>query len=240
MLDITSIQRRELRAVAHHLNPVVSIADNGLSPSVLKEIARNLAAHGLIKIRVYGADREVRSAWMTEICESLEAAPVQMIGNLLVVYRPLAESAAKPAAKNAKSKASPKKAATQQSSSGKSGTSSRRSDDRSTGSRTTSSRTTSSRTTSGRSTTGANRSRTSGEGYSRSSSSRSTTGSRTGTGTGSSRSTSSRSTSSRTGEARSEGSRSVPRSAPRSSISRSFAGAGRQSLRRSAAARKKS
>ncbi len=235
MLDITSIQRRELRAVAHHLNPVVSIADNGLSPSVLKEIARNLAAHGLIKIRVYGADREVRSAWMTEICESLDAAPVQMIGNLLVVYRPLAESAAKPAAKNAKSKASPKKAATQQSSSGKSGTSSRRSDDRSTGSRTTSSR-----TTSGRSTTGANRSRTSGEGYSRSSSSRSTTGSRTGTGTGSSRSTSSRSTSSRTGEARSEGSRSVPRSAPRSSISRSFAGAGRQSLRRSAAARKKS
>lgn len=237
MLDITSIQRRELRAVAHHLNPVVSIADNGLSPSVLKEIARNLAAHGLIKIRVYGADREVRSAWMTEICESLDAAPVQMIGNLLVVYRPLAESATKPAAKNAKSKASPKKAATQQSSSGKSGTSSRRSDDRSTGSRTTSSR-----STSGRSTTGANRSRTSEEGYARSSSSRSTTGSRTSTrtGTGSSRSTSSRTTSSRTGEARSEGSRSVPRSAPRSSISRSFAGAGRQSLRRSATARKKS
>ena len=38
MLDITSEQRRALRASAHALNPVVSISQNGLSESVLKEI----------------------------------------------------------------------------------------------------------------------------------------------------------------------------------------------------------
>lgn len=89
MLELTSAQRRELRAQAHNLNPVVSIAENGLTASVLKEIDVNLTAHGLIKIRVYGDSREDRLSYLEQICQELGAAAVQHIGKLLVVYRPL-------------------------------------------------------------------------------------------------------------------------------------------------------
>ncbi|MBP5987853.1 MAG: YhbY family RNA-binding protein [Azonexus sp.] len=88
MLQLSSAQRAELRAQAHNLNPVVSIAENGLTDSVLKEIETCLKAHQLIKIRVYGDSRDDRLAYYEQICTQLEAAPVQHIGKLLVVFRP--------------------------------------------------------------------------------------------------------------------------------------------------------
>ncbi|QRM20331.1 ribosome assembly RNA-binding protein YhbY [Dechloromonas sp. TW-R-39-2] len=88
MLQLSSDARRELRARAHSLNPVVSIAENGLTEAVLKEIEVCLAAHELIKIRVYGDSRENRLAYYEQICANLGAAPVQHIGKLLIVYRP--------------------------------------------------------------------------------------------------------------------------------------------------------
>jgi len=95
MNTLTAAQRRELRAKAHGLDPVVSIAEKGLAPTVLKEIDRSLTAHELIKIRVYGDDREARQQYMTTICNELGCAAVQMIGKLLVVYRPSPELAEK-------------------------------------------------------------------------------------------------------------------------------------------------
>jgi RNA-binding protein len=96
MLDITSDQRRALRARAHAINPVVAISQNGLSEAVLQEISTSLVSHELIKIRVFSDDREVREQYLATICEQLGAAPVQHIGKLLVIWRPSPD--AKPAA----------------------------------------------------------------------------------------------------------------------------------------------
>ncbi|MFH1870295.1 MAG: YhbY family RNA-binding protein [Pseudomonadota bacterium] len=85
--QLSPIQRRSLRAAAHHLNPVVSISQKGLTPSVLAEIDRSLKAHELIKLRLYGIERENRAALFTEICTALGCAEVQHIGNLLVLWR---------------------------------------------------------------------------------------------------------------------------------------------------------
>jgi putative YhbY family RNA-binding protein len=87
MLEITPAQRRALRAAAHHLNPVVSISQKGLTPSVLAEIDRCLKAHELIKVRLYGIEREDRPALFAEIFTALDCAEVQHIGNLLVLWR---------------------------------------------------------------------------------------------------------------------------------------------------------
>jgi putative YhbY family RNA-binding protein len=84
-----------MRARAHGLSPVVSIAEKGLADSVLKEIDTCLKTHELIKIRVYGDDRELREAYLAQICAELGAAPVQHIGKLLVVYRPAPVETAK-------------------------------------------------------------------------------------------------------------------------------------------------
>jgi putative YhbY family RNA-binding protein len=85
--QLSPVQRRALRAAAHHLNPVVSISQKGLTPSVLAEIDRSLKAHELIKLRLYGIERENREALFTEICTALNCAEVQHIGNLLVLWR---------------------------------------------------------------------------------------------------------------------------------------------------------
>ncbi len=91
MLKLTPAERADLRAEAHALKPVVMIGDDGLKPTVMKEIDAGLKTHGLIKIRVFGDDREARVAMYDTICSQLHAAQVQQIGKLLVVYRPKVE-----------------------------------------------------------------------------------------------------------------------------------------------------
>ena len=90
-LAISTAERRALEAEAHSLNPVVTIADNGLSETVLKEISHSLNKHGLIKIRVVNDEREIREGYLAEICNTLNAAAIQHIGKLLVVWRPKVE-----------------------------------------------------------------------------------------------------------------------------------------------------
>jgi RNA-binding protein len=102
MLSLTVLQRQNLKARAHSLNPTVIIGNAGLTPAVLEEIARTLKIHELIKIRATG-EREEREAMMQEICGQLNAAPVQHIGKILVIYRPLEdEPAKKPARRRGK------------------------------------------------------------------------------------------------------------------------------------------
>jgi len=93
MLKLTPAERSELRAEAHGLNPVVIIGEGGLTPSVVKEIDASLGSHGLIKVRVFGDDREARVAIYDTICEQLKAAPIQHIGKLLVLFRPKKDAA---------------------------------------------------------------------------------------------------------------------------------------------------
>jgi RNA-binding protein len=115
MQELSPATRRDLRARAHHLDPVVSIAGNGLTANVLKEIDLALKSHELIKIRVYGDDREARVAYLAEICGQLGCSSVQSIGKLLVVFRhnPELHKAPAPAApaKSTRRKAAAKDAA---------------------------------------------------------------------------------------------------------------------------------
>lgn len=92
MIKLTPVERSALRAEAHGLKPIVLIGSDGLTANVLKEIALGLDSHGLIKVRVFGDDREARIAMYETICEQLKAAPVQHIGKLLVLYRPKVEA----------------------------------------------------------------------------------------------------------------------------------------------------
>ena len=63
------------------------ISEAGLSPGVLAEVERGLKSHELIKVRVFGADRDAREALLSEICAITGAQPVQHIGKILVVFR---------------------------------------------------------------------------------------------------------------------------------------------------------
>jgi RNA-binding protein len=88
---LTPAQRKVHRADAHHLNPVVLIGGDGLTPAVQKEVDGALKAHGLIKIRVFNDDRAEREAILMRLTDELNAAPIQHIGKLLVIWRPVEE-----------------------------------------------------------------------------------------------------------------------------------------------------
>lgn len=101
-LELTSQERSALRAAAHPLHPIVLIGDRGLTESVLSEIDRSLSAHELIKVRVSGAEREVREAMLATICETLSCAAVHHLGKTLIIYRPdLVAQQARTEARNA-------------------------------------------------------------------------------------------------------------------------------------------
>ena len=67
------------------------IGGDGLTPAVTKETDAALNAHGLIKVRAMLEDRASREAAFVQLCHDLEAAPVQHIGKLFVIWRPKPE-----------------------------------------------------------------------------------------------------------------------------------------------------
>ena len=86
-IQLTPAERKVHRAAAHHLDPVVMIGNDGLSAAVTKETEFALNAHGLIKVRVHGDDRLAREAMLQSLADQLNAAPIQHIGKLFVLWR---------------------------------------------------------------------------------------------------------------------------------------------------------
>jgi RNA-binding protein len=93
LIELTPAERKEKRGDAHHLDPVVMIGADGLTAAVLKEAEVAIKSHGLIKVRVFSDDRAAREALLLEMADKLNAAPIQHIGKLLVLWRPMADAA---------------------------------------------------------------------------------------------------------------------------------------------------
>jgi putative YhbY family RNA-binding protein len=90
-INLTPAERKAIRSDAHHLDPVVLIGGDGLTDAVKKEVDAALKAHGLIKVRVFSDDRPQRESYLKTLADELNAAPIQHIGKLLVLWRPIPE-----------------------------------------------------------------------------------------------------------------------------------------------------
>ena len=91
-IQLTPAERKVHRAEAHHLDPVVMVGGDGLTPAVIRETDMALKAHGLIKVRIFSDDRAARETMFQTLSDQLEAAPIQHIGKLLVLWRPKPEA----------------------------------------------------------------------------------------------------------------------------------------------------
>jgi len=85
-MPLIASQKKNLRGLAHHLKPLVTVADKGLSETVIAEIERALNDHELIKVKLRG-DREVRKAWAQSIAGQCNAELVQSIGQVACFYK---------------------------------------------------------------------------------------------------------------------------------------------------------
>lgn len=84
---ITTAMKRDLKAKAHHLKPVVLMGAKGLTPAVVEETNIALTAHELIKVKINGAEKADRINMVNELCQQLPADLVQLIGNTAIIYR---------------------------------------------------------------------------------------------------------------------------------------------------------
>ncbi|MCK5871180.1 MAG: ribosome assembly RNA-binding protein YhbY [Methylococcales bacterium] len=83
---LTSTDKKNLKAKAHSLKPVVMIGQSGLSEPVLAEIKSALLTHELIKIKIR-AERQQRTEISAQICATTHAELVQTIGQISVIYK---------------------------------------------------------------------------------------------------------------------------------------------------------
>ncbi|MDY0206830.1 MAG: ribosome assembly RNA-binding protein YhbY [Pseudomonas sp.] len=86
-MSLTQEQKKQFKSIGHHLKPIVTIADNGLTESVLAELDRALNDHELIKIQLRLAERDDRKAIVDELCQKSSSLLVQSIGKVALIYR---------------------------------------------------------------------------------------------------------------------------------------------------------
>lgn len=87
-MPITAKQKRWLKQQTHHLKPVVTVGQHGLSEAVLAELELALDHHELMKVKIAGADREERDAAIATISARTGADCVGRIGHVASFYRP--------------------------------------------------------------------------------------------------------------------------------------------------------
>lgn len=86
-MSLTQEQKKQFKSIGHHLKPIVTVADNGLTEGVLTELDRALNDHELIKIQLRLAEREDRKAIIDDLCQKSSSILVQSIGKVALIYR---------------------------------------------------------------------------------------------------------------------------------------------------------
>ncbi len=86
-MAITGKQVRQLRSLAHHLNPALFVGKNGITSATIKQASDSLEAHELIKVALQdGCGLTVKEAG-AQLADELDAELIQIIGHRIVLYR---------------------------------------------------------------------------------------------------------------------------------------------------------
>lgn len=86
-MELTEKQKKHLRRLAHPLNPVVLVGQDGDSPGVVHELDVALGAHELVKVRARVGDRDERNLLLDRLAIATKSELIQRIGNVGVYYR---------------------------------------------------------------------------------------------------------------------------------------------------------
>ena len=87
MAELTGKQRRALRALGHHLKPVVQVGQDDLTEGVYKAVDEQLTAHELIKVKVGEGASTGRHDVGEALAQHTRSELVQVLGRTLLLYR---------------------------------------------------------------------------------------------------------------------------------------------------------
>ncbi len=86
-MPISADRKKQFRSIGHKLNPIVTIAGNGLSEGVLLELNRALDDHELIKVKLAITEREERKELTAQLQALSNVELIQEIGKVVILYR---------------------------------------------------------------------------------------------------------------------------------------------------------
>lgn len=87
LMALSGKQRRYLRSLGHHLNPVVLLGKHGITDALVAAADEAITTHELIKIKRGGECPDTRQAIADALSEALGADLVQQLGNTVLLYR---------------------------------------------------------------------------------------------------------------------------------------------------------
>ena len=83
---LTSTQKKQLRALAHHLDPIVYVGQNGITDALLQAAKDALEAHELVKVKFVDFKSD-RKELTTKITEATGSELAGIIGNIAILYK---------------------------------------------------------------------------------------------------------------------------------------------------------
>jgi len=84
---LTGAQRRHLRSLGHHLDPVVQIGKLGLTSSVVVAVEEALERHELVKVRVGTECPDDRHEIAERLAPTVKGQLAQVLGRTMLIYR---------------------------------------------------------------------------------------------------------------------------------------------------------
>ncbi|WP_104981967.1 ribosome assembly RNA-binding protein YhbY [Sorangium cellulosum] len=86
-MDLTGKQRRHLRALGHHLDPIVQLGKAGLTEGVVAAVDAALEQHELVKVRLGTECPDDQNDVADALSEQLRAEIAQILGRTVLLYR---------------------------------------------------------------------------------------------------------------------------------------------------------
>lgn len=87
LTSLSNNQKKYLKGIAHHLNPMLIIGGNGVTDAVMTELEITIAHHELLKVKIASAERDERKEIINYLVENSGALLVQTIGKTCVLFR---------------------------------------------------------------------------------------------------------------------------------------------------------
>ncbi len=87
-MTLSNSEKKPLKRIAHHLDAVVQIGDQGLTGGVTAETQRALADHELIKVRIPDGEKATRNEMADALAQACDATIVQRIGKVVILFKP--------------------------------------------------------------------------------------------------------------------------------------------------------
>lgn len=85
-MPLTGKQRRALRALGHHLEPVVIVGQHGVTEGVIAAVEQALQDHELIKVKI-NEGPETRQEAAQKMAEGTQAELAQLLGRTALLFK---------------------------------------------------------------------------------------------------------------------------------------------------------